>query len=363
MRWQWAMAGLLALGMLSWLPATATPVDWQPAGGGVEVLRIALPPQVRLLKSFPLRNPPRAVVDLSHAPNLPLSLSRPPGNSLVRAVRFGQFDASTSRIVVDLAEPASVSARVEGQNLVIELHGSAQRAAAAPPPPTTPAKPLIAIDAGHGGQDPGATGLHGTQEREVTLNFARALRNALLRTGKYRVMLTRDDDTFISLGGRVDLARRAGAALFISLHADSNPRPEARGLSLYTLSATASDEEAEALAERENKSDIIAGIDLNTTDADVANILIDLTQRETMNKSTIFADTLVDALHPKIARLAKTHRVAGFRVLKAPDVPSVLIELGFLSNADDERLLLSPEFRDLIVASITKAIDRYYAAQ
>jgi N-acetylmuramoyl-L-alanine amidase len=234
---------------------------------------------------------------------------------------------------------------------------------ASPAAPKIERKPLIVIDAGHGGQDPGAIGLHLTHEKDVTLNYARYLRKALLDTGRYRVALTREDDHFVMLPERVAIARKLKADIFLSFHADSNPRPEARGLSIYTLSETASDDEAAALAEHENKADIIPGIDLNKTDADVASILIDLTQRETMNKSAIFADAVVDGLHGKITKLQKTHRFAWFRVLKAPDIPSALIELGFLSNADDERLLLSPEYRDLVIDSVVKGIDRFRAGE
>ena len=205
--------------------------------------------------------------------------------------------------------------------------------------------------------------MHDTHERDITLNFAQALSRALLKTGRYRTKLTRNDDHFVMLNDRVDISRKAKADLFVSFHADSNPNPDARGLSIYTVSATASDKQSEALAERENKSDIITGLDLNTTDANVANILIDLTQRETMNKSTSFADAIVASLDPHINRLGGTHRFAGFRVLKAPDIPSVLIELGFITNEQDERLLLSADYRDLVIASVIKGIDHYYAAQ
>jgi len=175
------------------------------------------------------------------------------------------------------------------------------------------------------------------------------------------VTRTRADDTFIALMDRVKRARDAKGELFISLHADSNPRPSARGFSIYTLSETASDDEAEALAAQENKSDIIGGVDLTTEDKDVASILIDLAQRESMNKSTSLADSVMENLHPKVLRLPVPHRYAGFRVLKAPDIPSVLIELGFLSNKEDERLLLTHEYETIISQSIVKAIDDYIA--
>ncbi len=321
-------------------------------------------------KTFTLSNPDRVVIDLPSSEGSGMALSKSTSR-LVKSVRFGQFDATTSRIVLDVVAPVTVDEVTPGAPLTLKLTATkalpagATAAAATDKSAASPEdmKPVIAIDAGHGGQDPGALGVHDTHEKDVTLNFARTLAKALTATGRYRVKLTRDEDKFIMLHDRVNIARKAQADLMISLHADSNPREDARGLSIYTLSATASDEEAAALADRENKADVITGINLNTTDADVANILIDLTQRETMNKSTKLADMIVASLHPKINRLPSTHRFAGFRVLKAPDVPSVLIELGFVSNATDERLLLSPEYRDVVVSSVMKGIDKYYAAQ
>ncbi len=318
-------------------------------------------------KTFTLSNPDRVVIDLPRSEGSGMTLSKS-SSKMVKSVRFGQFDATTSRIVLDVAVPVTIDEVTPGSPLTVKLTATKALptvAAAGDKPVQSPEdmKPLIAIDAGHGGQDPGALGIHGTHEKDVTLNFARALAKALTNSGRYRVKLVRDEDKFIMLHDRVNIARKAQADIMISLHADSNPRPEARGISIYTLSATASDAEAAALADRENKVDVITGINLNTTDADVANILIDLTQRETMNKSTTLADAMVAALHPKINRLPSTHRFAGFRVLKAPDMPSVLIELGFLSNATDERLLLSPEYRDVVVASVLKGIDKYYKGQ
>lgn len=338
-------------------------------------------------KSFLLTNPDRVVVDIPTAQASGIRLPSNSGSRLVKGVRFGQFDAATSRIVLDVTTPVTLIAVTGGSPLTLDITPTRPLAAIPPSPPIATAfpaktsagkpiaqtaksitppedmKPMVAIDAGHGGQDPGAIGVHGTHERDVTLQFAKALRKALLQTGRYRVILTREDDRFILLKDRVEIARKANADMFISFHADSNPQAEARGLSLYTVSATASDDEAAALAERENKSDILPGIDLNTTDADVANILIDLTQRETLNKSTQLADTLVEKLHPKITKINTPHRFAGFRVLKAPDVPSVLIELGFLSNETDEKLLRSEEYRDLVVSSLVKGLDRYFVTR
>lgn len=361
----------MALGVVSPVlaqPITAlTGVSVEIAESGVEIVKFKGQGAAAPRKMFTLANPDRVVIDIDRVPPILLALPKNYAGKLVKAIRFGQFDKTTSRIVLDLNARASVAKiEVQGAAFAVSLTatgGPSTALAASPKAPEAKPKPLIVIDAGHGGQDPGAIGLHKTQEKDITLGYARHLRKALLATGRYRVALTRDDDRFIVLPERVAIARKLKADMFISLHADSNPKPEARGLSIYTLSETASDDEAAALAEHENKADIIPGIDLNTTDADVASILIDLTQRETMNKSAVFADAVVASLHGKVTKLQKTHRFAGFRVLKAPDMPSVLIELGFLSNPEDERLLLSPEYRDLVVSSVVKGIDRFLAGE
>lgn len=350
--------------------ATITGVTITPTDRGERVTLVSarsLTPS-KLLR---LSTPPRVVIDFPSLTATGVAMPTGYRGSIVRNIRFGQFDPQTSRVVLDLArqvEEASVVA-VNG-GVAIELRAGAGQAAggaAAPVPPAAISydtaqdeKPLIVIDAGHGGQDPGAIGAHKTHEKNITLAMARALRQALLRTGRYRVALTRDSDTFIILGDRVDIARKLKADMFISLHADSNPTPDAKGISIYTISDTASDEEAAALAARENAVDQLSGMDLGAVDKDVADILIDLASRETKAKSAQLADIIVEALHPKITRLTKTHRFAGFRVLKAPDIPSVLIELGFLTNTTDEQLLQSPEYRELVTASIAKGIDAYY---
>ena len=327
---------------------------------GSELLKFNANAPVEIRKVFTLAKPDRVVIDVSTVKSARLTVPKSYKGKLLKSLRFGQFDASTSRLVLDVAQPAKILASQGGAPFTVEIAPAGESKANAS---TSEARPLIVIDAGHGGQDPGALGANDTHEKDVTLNYARALRDGLLASGRYRVKLTREDDRFIMLHDRVDIARKAKADIFISLHADSNPKGDARGLSIYTLSENASDDEAAALAERENKVDIIPGIDLNTADPDVASILIDLTQRETMNKSSIFAEAVVASLHPKIRKLDKTHRYAGFRVLKAPDIPSVLIELGFLSNAQDERLLLTKEYRDAVVESVIKGIDRYRAAE
>jgi N-acetylmuramoyl-L-alanine amidase len=239
----------------------------------------------------------------------------------------------------------------------------------AAPPPIMPAEPerkrndgppVIVIDPGHGGVDPGAIGVSGIYEKFITLAVARDLKDALEKTGRYRVHLTRDRDVFIRLRDRISFARQFNADLFVSLHADAVQNPQIRGLSVYTLSQNASDAEAQALAEKENKADLIAGVNLSHESADVANILIDLAQRETMNRSAGFASDIVDEVGREQALLGNTHRFAGFAVLKAPDVPSVLVEMGYLSNEAEERDLRQPQYRTKLAKSVARAIDRFF---
>ena len=230
------------------------------------------------------------------------------------------------------------------------------------PEPDQPARlPLVYIDPGHGGPDPGTIGHSGTFEKNVTLAVARELERQLLATGRYRVKLTRESDVFVALRERFAMARADGADIFISLHADSSFVGDPRGLSVYTLSETSSDAEAAALAAKENKADLIAGVDLTKQSNAVSSILIDLTQRETKNQSARFAELLVNELGRVTMLLPNTHRFAGFAVLKAPDIASVLIEMGYLSNVQDEALLLSPAHRAKLAGAMLRAIDGYFA--
>ena len=241
----------------------------------------------------------------------------------------------------------------------LPLHKPAAPAPAAPRAPAE--KRLIVLDPGHGGLDPGAMGVNGVFEKNVTLAMARDLKKHLEATGRYRVVLTRDSDVYLRLYQRVAFARKQGAALFVSLHADSINKSDMRGASVYTLSEKASDEQTARLAESENQADLIAGVDLSQEDQDVASILVDLSMRDTMNQSKFFANTLVNALETsKIQVLEKPHRSAGFAVLKAPDIPSVLIELGFMSNGKDVGLLSEPAHRGKIAATLAEGIDAYF---
>lgn len=236
-------------------------------------------------------------------------------------------------------------------------------------PPKPPAKswahkgekPLIVIDPGHGGVDPGTTGAGGVLEKNVTLAVARVLKNELESTGRYRVMLTREKDVYLPLYDRVKFARDHKADLFISLHADSIDHSNVSGASIYTLSEKASDAETEKLAMRENRADLIAGVDLSHQDDDVANILVDLAMRDTMNQSRFFANMVADSMQEhSIRTLERTNRSAGFAVLKDPDVPSILVEMGFLSNRREAQMLTRPEFQRRIAQTLTASVNSYF---
>jgi N-acetylmuramoyl-L-alanine amidase len=221
--------------------------------------------------------------------------------------------------------------------------------------------PVVVIDPGHGGQDPGAPSvIPGRHESEVTLAISRAIRDELQASGRFRVVLTRSTDVFIPLAERVNIARNAKADLFISVHADSIGSPDIRGATVYTLSETASDKEAERLAAKENKADIIAGINLGGESPDVTNILIDLAQRETMNYSAEFAQIAVREMSRFTLFRSNFHRFAGFRVLKAPDVPSILLETGYMSNLEDSRFLFSENGQQSIARGVRRAVEVYF---
>jgi len=222
---------------------------------------------------------------------------------------------------------------------------------------------VIVIDPGHGGIDPGAVGVRRTKEKDVVLAFSRALRDRLQANKNYEVVLTRDSDIFLSLKQRVAIARENQADLFIAVHADTVRGRSVRGATLYTLSEKASDAEAEALAQKENRADIIGGIDLATENQEVADILIELAQRETKNHSIFFAKKAANQLQVVTHMTGKPTRSAGFVVLKAPDVPSILLELGYLSNKADEALLVSPKWQTEVTQAMAKAIDTYFSTE
>lgn len=344
------------------------------------------------LGAFTLANPYRVVVDLPDVVfALPAEAGRE-GRGLISAYRFGLFAPGKARLVIDVSGPVTIDKAfvidpVDGQpaRLVVDLtktdRESFMKSVAAPvrraedPPGLRAgiaaaegdARPVIVIDPGHGGIDSGAVNTAaGINEKTVVLEIARTLRDKLDATGHYRTVMTREDDTFVPLGDRVRVARELQAKLFISLHADSLQRrgnDDVRGATVYTLSDKASDAEAQRLADDENRADLIAGLDLSEEPSDVAGILLDLAQRETKNFSAQFARTLGGA----VAGAARMHKSplksAGFKVLKAPDVPSVLFELGYLSNKRDVDLMTSPEWRANVTAAMVTAIDAYFATQ
>jgi N-acetylmuramoyl-L-alanine amidase len=341
------------------------------------------------ITAFMLADPYRVVVDL------PRTTFKLPANTgvqargLVKAFRYGLIMQGGSRIVLDTKAPVRLEKSfvidaAEGQpaRVVLDLvatdrasfmrnitlaNRSAQQSASARPSDAPPkvegdARPLIVIDPGHGGIDNGAKGTGGELEKDVVLAFALTLREKLEAQGKYRVAMTRSEDEFIALGERVRFARSRNAALFVSVHADALPKREglAEGATVYTLSENASDAEAARLAETENKADVIAGVDLTAEPDDVANILVDLAQRETKTFSMQFARTVVDELK-SAARLHKHPlKSAGFKVLLAPDVPSVLVELGYMSTKDDLKQLTSANWRARTAQALAQAVDAYF---
>jgi N-acetylmuramoyl-L-alanine amidase len=219
---------------------------------------------------------------------------------------------------------------------------------------------VVMLDPGHGGQDPGAIGVSGTYEKFIALATARAAARYLEGTGRFRVLMTRDSDEYVPLQQRVLLAQNAGAELFMSVHADANRNHRIRGASVYTLSEKASDEEAAELATRENHADTISGVDLSKHEPVVSEILYDLARRQTNNMSQRFAQALVSELGREVALMDNTHRSAGFVVLKAPDIPSALVELGCLSNPSEERELRQSGYQQKLAESLARAVSDYF---
>lgn len=221
-------------------------------------------------------------------------------------------------------------------------------------------KKTIVIDPGHGGKDSGAIGIHKNLEKNITLKVGLLLKKKFKKKTNFEVILTRLDDRYLKLRDRTKIAKKNNADIFLSLHADYNKNPRTRGLSFYTLSEKASDKEAEALARRENKSDLIDGVDLSNESSEVTNILLDLTKRETLNQSSSLVNYLIDSFEGKINLLHRTHRYAGFVVLKSLDIPSVLIEMGYLSNKNDSKLLLTKGYQNKIADEISDAVIEYF---
>ncbi len=307
----------------------------------------------------------RLVIDLERDMTLRKASFAPDGKSIAlwfRPVSGAELIRRLSSLRISLLPPMGTR-RTDRYSVSVDI--PSPRSTAGLPKiygPDDPSLPLIVLDAGHGGHDPGAISPHGgTHEKAVTLAIARRTRDELLATGRYRVALTREDDRFLVLQDRFTLARRMEADLFISIHADAAENQEAQGASVYTLSEVASDREARRLAARENKADIINGVNLGGATDDVSSILIDLTQRETMNVSADFADTLIHEASKRIATRSESHKYASFVVLKAPDTPSVLFETGYLTNERDAALLESRAGQAKVAEAISQAIGSHFA--
>jgi len=369
-------------------------------------------------KVFTLPSPDRLVIDVPATGTRP-EVALPSGykGALIAHARFGQFDPHTWRLVLDLNKPVKVVDEDDDHgHISVTITAATEEQTSAPVrEPSAPekhhahrdsdderddtsdewpdsskkgkaatdysgkiekqhneskaahnsshGKPVIVIDPGHGGIDPGTEGPDGTYEKDVVLAYARELRSKLEKSGHYKVLLTRDTDDIIPLRQRVAIARKDNASIFISLHADSAPDDDVRGLSVYTVSEKASDQETEALAARENKADVLTGVNLSDERQDVADILISLAERETKNHSATLADLLVTTLDGKVHLLSNSHRFAGFAVLKAPDVPSVLIEIGFLSHPKEEKLINSKAYRDKVTSGIASGVDEYFRVE
>jgi N-acetylmuramoyl-L-alanine amidase len=350
-------------------------------------------------RAFALADPYRVVVDMPQVSFQLAAGTGTAGRGLIKAFRYGLVMPGGSRIVFDLTGPARVAnsyvldaANGQPPRLVLELEEvdrttfvqslaaesrpelkpaiadaadiAVAAEPAAPPKPAAPPdlRPVVVIDPGHGGIDNG-TQSSGESEKNLVLGFGLALRDRIEKSGKYRVVMTRNDDTFIPLADRVRIARNQSAALFVSIHADALPRGEgdAQGATIYTLSDRGSDAEAERLAEAENKADAIGGVNLTEEPTEVADILIDLAQRETRTFSNRFARLLMGEMKSTVRMHKHPLKSAGFKVLKAPDVPSVLIELGYVSNKGDLEHLVSENWRSRTVGSMAQAIDAFFA--
>ena len=338
--------------------------------------------------AFLLDNPYRLVIDVKNAqftgnPNVA-------ANALIKSFRLGELSGGKGkRLVFELKDNAVIKRKFaiepeKGKSnwrLVVDLATSDGSAPVQPKvtTATAPSKPVIkgsvsnyqpkdpkrkkivVLDPGHGGKDPGAIGRSWrTYEKNVTLSMGKELKKQLEAKG-FKVYMTRSTDIFIPLRKRVAIARSYHADLFISLHADSTYNRNAQGLSIYTLSETASDKEAAALAERENKADIIDGMDFSDNSPEINDVLISLSQNDSRNKSSKFAAYVVDEMRKQVKLVNNTHKFAGFAVLKAPDIPSVLVELGYLSNYTEETYLRQPNYRSKLAASITRAVVKYFS--
>ncbi len=335
---------------------------------------------------FLLSSPNRIVIDLPNTKWQPNKAVKASG--VVEGYRHGLFSADVYRIVLDLKEPALINksfplpARGGYSNrYVIDIKPANQqrfnadvvktRKSRVSAPVVTATAPIergrrrdgkrvLVIDPGHGGVDPGTLGRGGANEKTITLKISKAIKKRLEATGRYKVYLTRTNDIYIPHRRRFGKAKAVGADLFLSIHVDAIKNPKVRGGTVYTLNEKSSDKEAARLAAKENKSDVLAGVDLAETNTEVSSILIELAQRVTMNSSARFAELLVPAMRRQVNMHKRGHRFANLLVLKSPDVPSVLIETGYITNKSDARMLNSKEGARRISHAIHTAVDRYF---
>lgn len=361
-------------------------------GQGIGNVRIVLDADSSFnYRVFTLADPYRLVIDIygqETAKSFSDNIAR---NNIVSKVRVGNMEGG-KRFVFDLSKPISVDKisflkpqsgfdwrffidvsvtsdrafkeKVGDKKAFSNLKGNAIKVATANKKEKVienknKGKKVIVLDPGHGGKDPGAIGYSGVYEKNITLAMGKELKNMLEKAG-YSVYLTRGGDTFINLRDRYQIARRKNADLFISIHADSAKNKSATGLSVYTLSENASDREAAALAERENKADLIGGMDLNNEDKDLTSIFISLSQNMTRKNSSDFAEFLQYEMSKEVKLVDNAHRFAGFAVLKAPDITSVLVELGYLSNRNEEKLLKQESYRKKLARATVRAVDKYF---
>ncbi|MET0538237.1 MAG: N-acetylmuramoyl-L-alanine amidase [Xanthobacteraceae bacterium] len=373
-------------------PAGAFPVATDVRLGGDEAqTRFVVDLSQKIdVRAFALANPYRVVIDMPQVTFQFRPKTGESGRGLIKAFRFGLVMPGGSRMVLDLAGPARVDkafvldpANDQPARLVLDLAAmdregfmrmvaletrvpeSRRLELPAESKSTNDPRPLVVIDPGHGGIDNGTRAASGEVEKTIVLDFCLLLRDKIERLGKYRVAMTRTDDSFVPLADRVGFARARQASLFISVHADALARGEgdAQGATVYTLSERASDVRAARLAATENQADIIAGLDLSSEPKDIAGILIDLARRETKTFSVQFAQTLVGTMRSAARLHQHPLKSAAFVVLKSPDIPSVLVELGFVTNKTDIKSLTSQEWRERTADSMVEAVDTYFSTR
>lgn len=366
-RWVLLAMSLLSAGVLAARPAEVQGIRLSGDAGNTRVVIDLNTPASHTL--FTLQNPPRIVLDV-HGARINGSRVNPPrGQGPIARVRTANRDNGDARVVMDLSGPAKPRSFLVppdgkfGHRVVIDIDG--KEAAAPRPAParqaTTGRDLVVAVDAGHGGKDPGASGKRGTREKDIALAIARKLAKKIDAEQGMRAYLTRDGDYYLTLRQRIQRARAQRADLFVSIHADAFKNRKARGSSVYVLSPRgATDEAARWLAEQENAADLVGGVSLDDKDEMLASVLLDLSQTAAIDASTDVADRILGYL----GGIGKLHRdkvqKAGFVVLKSPDIPSILVETAFISNPAEEKLLRSGKHQDRLASALASGIRNYF---